>query len=129
MCPSEVTCLLADCYFSGIALCNPTKHVGLVQTGHHDYLSNITCSCNDIAEIVIIWRWTTPLTIVYRKLVWYIYKRGRPDFKQIRLEYTVIWDLLTSLPCLKHVMSNTIFNSFFHVIKYGLIMHLAHSYW
>jgi hypothetical protein len=36
MCPSGTTCLPADCCFSELALSkDPTKHVGLVQSGHH----------------------------------------------------------------------------------------------
>ena len=38
MCPSGVTCLLADCCFSELALIKPSKRVGLAQRGHHRHL-------------------------------------------------------------------------------------------
>jgi hypothetical protein len=42
MCQSGATCLPADCCFSEIALYNPTKHVVLVQSGHHHH--SIECN-------------------------------------------------------------------------------------
>jgi hypothetical protein len=38
MCPSGATCLSADCCFSELALKNPTKRVGPVQSGPHCHL-------------------------------------------------------------------------------------------
>ena len=38
MCLSGATCLSTECYFSELALKNPTKHVGLVQSGPHHHL-------------------------------------------------------------------------------------------
>jgi hypothetical protein len=37
MCRSGVTCLSTDCCFSELALLNPTKHVGPVQSRHHHH--------------------------------------------------------------------------------------------
>ena len=39
MCRSGVTCLSTDCCFSELALLNPTKRVGLVQSGPHHHLT------------------------------------------------------------------------------------------
>jgi hypothetical protein len=54
MCPSGVTYPSADSCFSELALYkNPTKHVGLVQSGLHHHLTShckLICSCHDIAE-------------------------------------------------------------------------------
>jgi len=38
MCPNGATCLSADCCFNELALYNPTKSVGLVQSGPHHHL-------------------------------------------------------------------------------------------
>jgi len=55
------TCLPADCCFDELHLLkNPTRCVGLVQSGHHNESSrpNVTCSRHDIAEKLLIWCWT-----------------------------------------------------------------------
>ena len=40
MCPDGATYLSVDYK-------NPTRHVGLVQIGHHHYHQNVTCSHHD----------------------------------------------------------------------------------
>jgi hypothetical protein len=57
------TCLPADCCFDELHLLkNPTRCVGLVQSGHHHHHEssrpNVTCSRHDIAEKLLIWCWT-----------------------------------------------------------------------
>ena len=57
MCPSGATCLTENCCLGELAstIINPTKCVGLVQSGPHHHLTE-TCSCHDIAEKLLSWR-------------------------------------------------------------------------
>jgi hypothetical protein len=50
MCPSAETCLPVDSCFSELALCNLVQRFGLEQSGHHQYLLNVTGYRLDIAE-------------------------------------------------------------------------------
>ena len=84
MCRSGATCLFVDCCFSELHYKNPTKCVGLVQSGHHYLIkrtieilpegvgdfpvlhfcrcqilyisSHVAYSCHDTAEISLIWQ-------------------------------------------------------------------------
>jgi hypothetical protein len=42
MCPSGAACLSANCCFSELST-NPTKIVGLAQSGHHYHIIEMSC--------------------------------------------------------------------------------------
>ena len=152
MCPNEATRLSMECCFSALALLNPAKRVGLVQSGHLHYF----IECNlflpwynwNIAHLVInndhsitLWMYIIVLLLylLYSIYTVYIYtqtyycnehfkmflKFWCPYFDLVKYLYILLSDLHKALQTiLKFNRTHLKYNMFKSPFNWGMLQHI-----